>query len=316
MKFTKFLRDEFWFIWLMLLIFLLFLYSALNAQVCNNYKIPDSLVKNIKYNIIDIQSGTCASPDGSMQQTFISPPSYAWLQTNGYCYTIGPTKNFTMCFTFISTGTSVSLNSGYSSTGCATISFSGFNLYKCNPSCILIGSGFSFSGLIPGQCYVWCFSGSCTGPGPGFDHVCPYWMDTTPMPVEMLYFTGTNISNINVLNWATATEQNNDYFVLDRSLNGKEWTSIAIIKGAGNSIYPLYYSYDDKTYNLDTINYYRIEQVDYNENFIYYNTISIRNYIIRAKLLKIVDILGNQVDESAIGIKIYIYSDGTLIKKY
>jgi len=37
------------------------------------------------------------------------------------------------------------------------------------------------------------------------------------------------------LSWVTASEINNDKFVVERSLNGKDFENINEVKGAGNS---------------------------------------------------------------------------------
>ncbi|MDF3028954.1 MAG: hypothetical protein K0S23_3261 [Fluviicola sp.] len=66
------------------------------------------------------------------------------------------------------------------------------------------------------------------------------------------------------LNWETSSEQNNDYFVVERSLSGADgWVEIAQVSGAGNSQTPLYYDALDNM-PLNGVSYYRLKQVDYN----------------------------------------------------
>ena len=56
------------------------------------------------------------------------------------------------------------------------------------------------------------------------------------LPIELLSFTGTVINSRNVLlEWSTASEQSNDYFIIERSTDGYNWTQIKNIDGSGNS---------------------------------------------------------------------------------
>ncbi|MBL0342754.1 MAG: hypothetical protein IPP71_18800, partial [Bacteroidetes bacterium] len=63
----------------------------------------------------------------------------------------------------------------------------------------------------------------------------PIWYTkiTSPLPIELLSFTGKNISNGNLLEWVTATELNNDYFTLMRSRDGFNFEDLITVNGAG-----------------------------------------------------------------------------------
>ncbi|MBA3972221.1 MAG: hypothetical protein H0X46_08780, partial [Bacteroidetes bacterium] len=95
-----------------------------------------------------------------------------------------------------------------------------------------------------------------------------------PLPIELLSFTGYSASNGNQLTWSTATEINNDYFDIERSSNGADFSKIGTLDGNGNSITTIVYNFTDAT-PLTGINYYRLKQVDYNGSFSYSNMISI-----------------------------------------
>ncbi|MCU0434406.1 MAG: T9SS type A sorting domain-containing protein [Bacteroidia bacterium] len=84
-----------------------------------------------------------------------------------------------------------------------------------------------------------------------------------PLPVEWLTVTGNCANNHALLRWSTATEQNNDYFTIERSTNGTSWTAIGNVQGAGNSSMINNYQFIDPL-PLPTINYYRIRQTDFN----------------------------------------------------
>jgi hypothetical protein len=87
-------------------------------------------------------------------------------------------------------------------------------------------------------------------------------INTNPLPIELLDFFGKCSGDSKELIWTTATETNNDYFTLERSTNGTEWSYLAKIKGAGNSNQNLSYSYSDKASGDDL--YYRLKQTDFN----------------------------------------------------
>jgi parallel beta-helix repeat protein len=88
-------------------------------------------------------------------------------------------------------------------------------------------------------------------------------------PVELLFFTAkVNKKESVVLKWKTASEINNDYFTVEKSVDCANFELVDIIKGAGNSNIILYYeTYDNKPY-IGT-NYYRLKQTDYDGNYKY-----------------------------------------------
>ena len=82
------------------------------------------------------------------------------------------------------------------------------------------------------------------------------------LPIELTSFTATCDGKSALVEWTTATERNNDYFVLERSDDAINFTEVARVAGAGNSIDPLDYSYTDYGIHGGD-NYYRLVQVDY-----------------------------------------------------
>ncbi|OFY82540.1 MAG: hypothetical protein A3F72_08125 [Bacteroidetes bacterium RIFCSPLOWO2_12_FULL_35_15] len=83
-----------------------------------------------------------------------------------------------------------------------------------------------------------------------------------PLPVELLSFTGKNSDEGNLLEWATSSETNNDFFTLERSKNGYTFEAIDNINGAGNSIELKKYQFVDKK-PFEGVNYYRLKQTDF-----------------------------------------------------
>lgn len=82
-----------------------------------------------------------------------------------------------------------------------------------------------------------------------------------PVPVSLLYFNGQLNGDHVLLYWQTANELNNDYFDIERSADGRRFSPIGRVQGAGNSQVPQSYSFPDK-FPLNGMNQYRLKQVD------------------------------------------------------
>ncbi len=92
----------------------------------------------------------------------------------------------------------------------------------------------------------------------------------SPLPIELLYFKATPASGQVVLEWATATEINNEYFTIERSIDGVNWDVISFETGAGNSNYTLNYSFTDE-FPAEGVSYYRLKQTDFDGKFEYFD---------------------------------------------
>jgi len=89
------------------------------------------------------------------------------------------------------------------------------------------------------------------------------------LPIELASFEVSE-DNLNALiQWTTASESGNEYFEVERSMNGKDFEPIAKIAGAGDSNETIAYRFMDESplYNLPT--YYRLKQVDFDGQFEY-----------------------------------------------
>jgi len=84
-------------------------------------------------------------------------------------------------------------------------------------------------------------------------------------PVELISFNALKQNKSVMLEWQTASELNNDYFDIERSLDNRQWSSIGKLKGNGTTNTLINYQFTDalallnKTKNL----YYRLRQIDY-----------------------------------------------------
>jgi hypothetical protein len=93
------------------------------------------------------------------------------------------------------------------------------------------------------------------------------------LPVELLYFNNSVASDHVILNWATSSETNNDFFTIERSTDGVSYEVIATISGAGNSNSILTYHFSDENPITET-SYYRLKQTDFDGKFEYVSTIA------------------------------------------
>jgi hypothetical protein len=98
-------------------------------------------------------------------------------------------------------------------------------------------------------------------------------VDCSTLPVSLLNFSATPQGNKITLKWATASEENNRGFDIQRSIDGVNWTTIGFVAGAGNSSFTKNYSYIDG--NLAARRYYyKLKQIDFDEHFKYSATVS------------------------------------------
>lgn len=145
------------------------------------------------------------------------------------------------------------------------------------------------------------------------DDVSIYESEPVNLPIELLYFKGSVYNSDNILHWSTASEDNNDYFTIEKTKDGIDWEIVTRESGAGNSSNQLYYSSVDE--NVESIiNYYRLKQTDYDGRFKYSDIISIdnRRNLESKEIVKITNILGQEVDlQYYRGLIIIYYTDGS-----
>ncbi len=96
----------------------------------------------------------------------------------------------------------------------------------------------------------------------------------SPLPVELISLQGFASDQSILLNWQTGSEQNNQGFQIQRTIDQLNWDSIGYVEGIGNSNVISNYNFEDIR-PLDGLNYYRLKQIDLNGNFKYSDTISI-----------------------------------------
>ncbi len=105
-----------------------------------------------------------------------------------------------------------------------------------------------------------------------------------PLPIQLLFWKGEIKDGINHLTWATATEIDNNFFTVERSVNGVDWKKIATVNGAGSSSQTLHYQLEDR-YPYDGLIYYRLSQTDYDGTTELFETIALKATGLRSNLL-------------------------------
>lgn len=99
----------------------------------------------------------------------------------------------------------------------------------------------------------------------------------TPLPVQLTEFDGEANGDQNFLSWTTESETNNSHFILQKSIDGVNYTDIERLEGApnGNSNTTRNYSAVDE--NPFGVTYYQLRQVDFNGDYTMYGPITITN---------------------------------------
>jgi hypothetical protein len=133
----------------------------------------------------------------------------------------------------------------------------------------------------------------------------------TGLPVELLYFKGFGYQHYNTLKWSTASEYNSDYFSLERSVDGEQWDYVGDTKATGNSTQVVNYLYVDN-FRFNGFIYYKLNQFDFDGNFKVYGPIVINNTHTNKKVVKYINMLGQEVSSETSGFIFEVYEDGTM----
>jgi hypothetical protein len=86
------------------------------------------------------------------------------------------------------------------------------------------------------------------------------------LPVRLVSFHAVKYGSSSILTWETATEENSDHFVIERSGNGLNWEGIGSLNAAGNSSSVATYRLTDHQ-PLRGVNYYRLKMVNKDGRF-------------------------------------------------
>ncbi len=146
------------------------------------------------------------------------------------------------------------------------------------------------------------------GPMFGSPLVLQYRPEITT-PVTLLNFTVQRIKKINKISWNTSQEINSKSFVIERSNDGRSFSTIGQVAAIGNSNSTLQYSFTDNAPSKG-INYYRLKQLDFDNTAKYSAVRNVRNegtvditiYPNPVKDILKVDITSDKTDKANISI--------------
>lgn len=96
-----------------------------------------------------------------------------------------------------------------------------------------------------------------------------------PLPVDLLSFNALPLNNVVKVMWTTANEIDNDYFMIEKSMDAKAWENLGRVEGAQNTNAIQQYALIDN-HPADGIQYYRLKQVDINGSFNYSNIVPVK----------------------------------------
>jgi hypothetical protein len=82
------------------------------------------------------------------------------------------------------------------------------------------------------------------------------------LPIDLLSFNGNCNGDYVDINFAVASQINNDYFTIYRSSNNRDWTIAGEISGAGNTSAQMNYSWKDYS-SIKGTSYYQLSQTDF-----------------------------------------------------
>jgi hypothetical protein len=100
-----------------------------------------------------------------------------------------------------------------------------------------------------------------------------YVTNAAPLSVNFKFFEGWKATGYNHLGWQTTSEKDNQYFEIERSVDGNHFMTIGRVEGYGNSQQIRNYSFDD--HNPLSLGYYRLKQVDVNNVSTYSHIVKI-----------------------------------------
>ena len=147
------------------------------------------------------------------------------------------------------------VNNGTSITANGNIGLSG-NYTGLNSSGISGSGGMKTRGIVSLDVSATTFgSGTSCGVGP-----CA--TGTTPLPVTLISFSANNNGTGVSLSWSTGSEINNDYFIVQKSIDGANFETLEQVAGAGNSNHVNNYAIVDNG-SVTAVTYYRLKQVDF-----------------------------------------------------
>jgi hypothetical protein len=190
-------------------------------------------------------------------------------------------------------------------TNCTSIGTYGADFLGC-----AVGtSTISLSPLVPGQTYYIVADGFA-----GDNCAWSFGGTGILLPIELGSFTAFHNTQEVELYWTTISEENNDYFTVQRTLDGRNFEDIGLVMGAGTTQEMQDYAFIDHN-PYDGTSYYRIRQTDYDGVYSYSEVLAVRNGKEGLTIVKTVNLMGQEIGPEYSGVVIDIFSDGSTSKR-
>ncbi len=100
--------------------------------------------------------------------------------------------------------------------------------------------------------------------------------DSSPLPIELVEFKASYESGRVNLSWKTASELNNDYFTIEKTVDNVNFEEVGQVQGHGTTTQPVNYSAVDR-YPYNGVSYYRLKQTDFDGKFTYSDPVRVEN---------------------------------------
>jgi hypothetical protein len=138
------------------------------------------------------------------------------------------------------------------------------------------------------------------------------------LPVGLLEFSVSynEQNHSNTVFWSTASEHNNDHFTIERSNDAETWQIIHQRDGAASSSEQRDYLYEDFDFRPGEVNYYRLSQTDFDGTHVLLDIATADNGVASPKIVKMFNMLGQEVPLDTKGLIIVLYENGTTKRIY
>ena len=114
---------------------------------------------------------------------------------------------------------------------------------------------------------------SFNGSQSGAPELCVNFDINGSLPIELLNFSAKAIEKEIKLEWTTEAEVENDFFTIERSVDGRIFKEIGTLPGNGTTAEVSNYNFIDK-YPANGLNYYRLKQTDFDSSFSFSKVVS------------------------------------------
>jgi hypothetical protein len=97
----------------------------------------------------------------------------------------------------------------------------------------------------------------------------------TPLPVNVISFTGKALENANQLNWTVAQEIDFSHYEVLRSEDGREFNAVGTVFATENNMDMKSYSFVDASAKSE-VSYYKLKLVDNNGSVAYTSLVVVK----------------------------------------